>query len=233
MRIVKTDFLISPAYPVLPMMQSRCAKFRTMKVSEGVWSIGGNALKPGAQMTVNSGTWRRYSSLRLRLEEHVPREERVPGLLGDDPDRQPVVGVGAAEAVLHEEVAPLEVALQPAEELVELLGAKGRLYAPHQMFPSESGSRTTNLSFAARAVCLPVSTTIGPACAIRASPAEDDLLVERLGREVPVDLPEVREAVVGEAVVGLQRLRPAPSAGVLMSRRLFTASPSRASGRRS
>ena len=41
-------------------------------------------------------------------------------------------------------------------------GLKGRLYCPHQIFSSVLASRTTNLSLAARPVCLPVVATIGP-----------------------------------------------------------------------
>ena len=59
---MKTDFLISPAYAVLPMRQSRWSKLSTMNVFVAVPSICGMPLKPGQQMTVNSGTWRRYSS---------------------------------------------------------------------------------------------------------------------------------------------------------------------------
>ena len=42
----------------------------------------------------------------------------------------------------------------------------GRLYSPHQIRLSVPCSRTTNLSAAARAVCLPVSTIRGPSAAI-------------------------------------------------------------------
>ena len=40
--------------------------------------------------------------------------------------------------------------------LWNLSGSKGRLYSPHQICSPMPGSRTTNLSLAARAVCLPV-----------------------------------------------------------------------------
>ena len=46
----------------------------------------------------------------------------------------------------------------------------GRLYSPHQMWSSVDGSRTMNLSCAARAVCLPVLTTTAPPRTIRPSP---------------------------------------------------------------
>ena len=41
------------------MMASRSARFKMMNVSVRVESTSGLALKPGAAMTVNSGTWRR------------------------------------------------------------------------------------------------------------------------------------------------------------------------------
>ena len=88
---------------------------------------------------------------------------------------------------------------------LNLSGAKGRLYWPHQTWPSVDGSRTTNLSLADRAVCLPVFITMAPSRVMRAFPAEDDLLVQRLGREVPVHPAEVEEAVVVQPVVALER----------------------------
>ncbi len=48
-------------------------------------------------------------------------------------------------------------------------GAIGRLYSPHHTSSSDDGSRTMNLSCAARPECLPVSTTIGPCRATRPS----------------------------------------------------------------
>ena len=51
-----------------------------------------------------------------------------------------------------------------------LSSSKGRLYCPHQIFSSLVASRTTNLSLAARAVCLPVLTTSGPIWVRFASP---------------------------------------------------------------
>ena len=46
----------------------------------------------------------------------------------------------------------------------------GRLYSPHQIRSSVDGSRTMNLSCAAREVWLPVSTTTAPPRTIRPSP---------------------------------------------------------------
>jgi len=54
--------------------------------------------------------------------------------------------------------------------------------------------------------------------------AERDFLVECLGRQIPVGEVEVREPVVIEPVVALERLR-FPLCGVLISSMLFIASP--------
>jgi len=61
-RMVKTDFLISPAYAVLPMMAIFFSNDRQMNVSLPVLSTDGVPLKDGMAMMVNSGTKRLYSS---------------------------------------------------------------------------------------------------------------------------------------------------------------------------
>src|SRR6185295_5652350 len=47
----------------------------------------------------------------------------------------------------------------------------GRLTSPHQILSALHGSRTMNLSWGERPVCLPVRTTSGPSAATRPSPA--------------------------------------------------------------
>lgn len=49
------------------------------------------------------------------FQKHGARKQAVPRLLSDDPDRQAVFRIRAREAVLHENVAPLQVALQPGQ----------------------------------------------------------------------------------------------------------------------
>ena len=46
---------------------------------------------------------------RVRADEHVAREEAVPGAVGDHPHRQPVVRVGAGVEVLDEQLAALQI----------------------------------------------------------------------------------------------------------------------------
>ncbi len=205
MRTVKTDFLISPAYSVLPMRQSRWSKLSVMNVCAFVPSIGGKPWKPGAAMTVNSGTWRRYSSSDSREDEHVPHEEAVPRLLRDDPDRDAVGGVGAGVDVLDEEVAPLQVALEAVEEVVELLGGVGAVVLTPPDVPFGRGFLHDGLVVRGAAGVLAGVGDDGAARDDARLAAEGDLLVEGLGGEVPVDHPQVREPVVGEAVVGLPR----------------------------
>ena len=53
--------------------------------------------------------------------EHVPGELALPGVLGDDPHRKPVLGVLPCIAVLDEEFLPLQVGLHPGQQTAELL----------------------------------------------------------------------------------------------------------------
>ena len=45
-----------------------------------------------------------FEFLGLRPDQEVADEQRMPGLLGDDPDWQAVPGIGAADEILHEKV---------------------------------------------------------------------------------------------------------------------------------
>ena len=68
--IVKTDFLISPAYCVPPISTSLFGKLTMMKASEWVPSSSGTAWNRGVPMTVNSGLWVRSlsgSSSRMNI----------------------------------------------------------------------------------------------------------------------------------------------------------------------
>src|SRR5215510_11632777 len=55
----------------------------------------------------------------------------MPGLFADDPDREPMRGIGAGEPVEHKHVAPLEMAGDFRAQLLEML-ARHRLvdFAP-------------------------------------------------------------------------------------------------------
>ena len=57
----------------------------------------------------------------LRLDEHVAREQRMPGVFSDDADRQAKFRVGAGIAVLDESLAALEVVSQAFMDGFELV----------------------------------------------------------------------------------------------------------------
>ena len=81
------------------MITSLRPKLTTMKTSLRVPSISGREWKPGAQITVNPGTWA-ASSAGSAMGRNMYREKRLrPRELGDDPDRQLVFLVGADVAV--------------------------------------------------------------------------------------------------------------------------------------
>ena len=144
---------------------------------------------------------------RLGQDEHVPGEMAVPRQLRDNADRHPVGRIGTGVTVLHEHIAALEESLYPVVEIVELLGAERTVV----LSPPD-------LSFGAR---LPHDELVGGGaggvppriCHDRTHardarlPAECNFLVERLGREIPVGKVKVREPMIVEPVITLQRLR--------------------------
>ena len=145
---------------------------------------------------------------RRRLE-HVAHEEAVPRLLGDDAQRQPVLRLRARVEILDEEVAALEEAEQAAEDLLELVGReRAVVLAPPDMLGGRRLADDELVLRGARGVLARVHDD-GAAVDDPALAAEGDLLVERLGRQVPVDAARVRDAVVLEPVVAreLARLR--------------------------
>ena len=58
----------------------------------------------------------------LGLNEHIAREEGVPGADGDDPNRQTVARIGAGKAVLNPDIAVLQIGLETAEHVFEGFG---------------------------------------------------------------------------------------------------------------
>ena len=48
-------------------------------------------------------------SLAFRADKELADKKGMPGIFGNDPDRHPVLGVGAAVKVLHEEIAAAQV----------------------------------------------------------------------------------------------------------------------------
>ena len=137
--------------------------------------------------------------LLARVDEHRPREERVVRVIRDDADGDAMLGVGARERVDDVEVAAAEVRDDLLAQPVEvLLGDLGVDVAPPDP-SSEPASRTTNLSFGERPVCLPVSTTSGPPSAITPFSALERVVVEERARQVPMDGPEKLDAVLSQS----------------------------------
>ncbi len=201
---VKTDFLISPGvgsspdHAETPFEAQHDERRRPRSVGGLVGLERGGA---------DEGEIRHVLSVCLvvcKRLEHVAGEQAVPGELGHDADRRAVLGLRVDGAVLHEQVAALEEAEHPAPELVELLGAdRAVVLAPLDLV---LGCRLAHdelvLGRARRLLAGREDDR-----AVPGDPAlstERDLLVERLGGQVPVGAAKVGEAVVVEPVLARQ-----------------------------
>ncbi len=68
---------------------------------------------------------------RRGSNEHVPDEERLPGVRGDEPDREPVGRVGATEEVLDEDLGQaVQVLADVLEETIELVCREAVVLVP-------------------------------------------------------------------------------------------------------
>jgi hypothetical protein len=65
------------------------------------------------------------------LDEHVAREQAAPGRFGDHADGQPILRVRTGEAVLHKQVAALQVGQQAPVLRVEV----GGIHRPVDLAP--------------------------------------------------------------------------------------------------
>ena len=140
----------------------------------------------------------------VNLGKHRPRKQAVPCLLRDDADRQTVLLVGARVAVLHKDVAALQISLQPRQQRTEafagerpVVGAPpdfvfGRLLAYHELV--------------GRRACRVLAGIDYQRTKVRQAPfgAEDALLIQRRRRQVPVDAPQVGQPMVLQAVAAGQ-----------------------------
>ena len=133
-------------------------------------SAGSCALNDGAQTIVNSGTCSRYASwpdgvlnmLRTnRLCHACSVTIRIGSLYS---------GCAHASRSWTNRSRPWTKPVRRPRISSNLPAASGRLYSPHQTLSSDDGSRTMNLSCAAREECLPVLTATGPPLTIRPSP---------------------------------------------------------------
>jgi len=134
-----------------------------------------------------------------RADEHVAREERMPAALADQPHRQAILGVGAAEDVLDEGLAALKIAEHALIHALEhCLGDR-----PVDVAPGD-------IVFARRLLddVLVLDRAAGMDAGIgdeAAAGAEHPLatahcvLVEQRNREVPMDRAEIAQPMPVEA----------------------------------
>lgn len=79
-------------------------------------------------------------------DKHVAGEEGVPGAFRHHPHGEPVAPVCPGVEVLDVKVPLGEVLDHPLVEGFKGLRGEGLVHLSHQISPSTSGSRTTNLS---------------------------------------------------------------------------------------
>ena len=66
----------------------------------------------------------------IRPDEDLTGEQVVPGIFRDDPNRDPVGGVGARETILHVNIAPLQVSQEASIQCVEAGGFERTIDRP-------------------------------------------------------------------------------------------------------
>ncbi len=134
-------------------------------------------------------------------QEHVPGKMAVPCILGDYPDGHTVRRVGAGITILDEDVPALEKSLKPIDEIVKFL----RMVRPVVLTPPDVlfGGRFLDDK-------LVVGRTGRMFSGINDNrtvagyprlPAERDLFVERLRRQIPVRHPEICQTMILQAEV--------------------------------
>ena len=132
-----------------------------------------------------------------RVDEERLREERVPGAVRDDAQRQPVLRVGAGERVHHVQVArvvevPDDLLAEPVEALLGQLAVHG---APPD--PGLAARLADEELVVGRAAGVRAGVDDErPALGEHAVAAPDRVHVEQCRRRVPVDAPVRVEAVV-------------------------------------
>ena len=111
-----------------------------------------------------------------------------------------VRGIGAGERVddvehrLHARGSATTLSRSPSN----FSSSSGWLTSPHQMRSSEPGSRTMNLSFGERPVCMPGVDDERPALGEHALLARERVRVQHRRRRIPVDAPDRLEPVLRE-----------------------------------
>ena len=151
---------------------------------------------------------------RGHVDEHVLREQAVPGLLGDDPDGQPVPRIRARVAILHEQLASLDVVEHPAMERVEELRLDGPVHLAPPDLVLARGFADDELVVRGTAGVLAGPADERTVGRDQRFPAANGLLVERRHAEIPVHPRDVPDPVGFEARGLLRLSHPAPSLDV-------------------
>ena len=139
-------------------------------------------------------------------DEHVAGKQAVPGMLGDDTDRQSVIRIGPTEAVLYEDILCLEETLQACVQLIELFAAEWAVVLPPpNVF---LGGRLSHDEFVAGSPSGMLSGINQYRTEVRdfALIPEDNFLVERFCWQVPIDCAQVCQTVVFNAIIALQQI---------------------------
>ena len=131
--------------------------------------------------------------VRLRPDQQVADEQRMPGIFGDDARAQAVIAVGAADQILDEQVARRQHARGNRRAARRNAPATSARLLSHQTLDAVNASRTMYLSFGERPVWLPVSAASAPWAVSRASPRRIACSVSAAAAEIVVDAARCRE----------------------------------------
>ena len=172
--------------------------------------VGAGAVHHGRSQEARHGDHGEFRHVLLQrvliadLQEHGARKEAVPGLLGDDADGHGVLGIGPGIAVLHKDVAALQVSLQARQQRAEVFaGERTIVGAPPDALFRGLLAHHKLVGRRARRVLAGVHqhrSQVGQA----ALGAKHNLLVERGRAQVPVRAPQIHQAVVLQPVVTRQ-----------------------------
>jgi len=135
------------------------------------------------------------------LEQHITHEEAVPGHLGNDADREAVLGVRPGEQILHEDVTALQIAGQTRQQGAELLRAEGPVVLPPPDLVLGGAFLDDELVGGGAAPVLAGIDNQRTEMADVAFGTMDGLLVQSSARQVPVCAADAIEAVVVQTVI--------------------------------
>ena len=132
----------------------------------------------------------------IRPDEDLPGEQIVPGILRHDPDRDPMGGVDPCKAVLHVDVASLQIGEEPPVESVEA----GRIEGAIDRSPPDpilgGGLLHHELVIGRPARILTSSHDQGSAGCQQTFAPPDGVLDEGRRAQVPIGLIDVKNSVL-------------------------------------